>query len=104
MTRQSLIVVFVVLTVALNYGVFRRKMFNSTAQYYMFYDAGATSTTASIVGQYYMFYDAGATSTTASIVGQYYMFYDAGAISTTASIVGQYYLSSTIPMKMYFMP
>ncbi|XP_070201995.1 hypoxia up-regulated protein 1-like isoform X2 [Littorina saxatilis] len=35
--------------VALNYGVFRRKNFNATAQYYMFYDMGATSTTASIV-------------------------------------------------------
>ncbi|XP_035828013.1 hypoxia up-regulated protein 1 [Aplysia californica] len=36
--------------VALNYGVFRRKNFNSTMQYYMFYDMGATSTTATIVG------------------------------------------------------
>ncbi|XP_061188994.1 hypoxia up-regulated protein 1-like isoform X1 [Saccostrea echinata] len=36
--------------VALNYGVFRRKMFNSTTQYYMFYDAGATSTSATIIG------------------------------------------------------
>ncbi|XP_021370536.1 hypoxia up-regulated protein 1-like [Mizuhopecten yessoensis] len=36
--------------VALNYGVFRRKMFNSTMQYYMFYDMGATSTTATVVG------------------------------------------------------
>ncbi|XP_022325239.2 hypoxia up-regulated protein 1-like isoform X1 [Crassostrea virginica] len=36
--------------VALNYGVFRRKMFNSTTQYYMFYDAGATSTSATLVG------------------------------------------------------
>lgn len=42
------------LTVALNYGVFRRKMFNSTTQYYMFYDAGATSTSATLVGQYLM--------------------------------------------------
>ncbi|XP_069115800.1 hypoxia up-regulated protein 1-like isoform X1 [Argopecten irradians] len=36
--------------VALNYGVFRRKNFNSTMQYYMFYDMGATSTTATVVG------------------------------------------------------
>lgn len=36
--------------VALNYGVFRRKEFNGTMQYYMFYDMGATSTTATIVG------------------------------------------------------
>ncbi|XP_071176738.1 hypoxia up-regulated protein 1-like isoform X4 [Mytilus edulis] len=36
--------------VALNYGVFRRKEFNGTVQYYMFYDMGATSTTATIVG------------------------------------------------------
>ncbi|CAL1530056.1 unnamed protein product [Lymnaea stagnalis] len=36
--------------VALNYGVFRRKNFNSTTQYYMFYDMGSTSTTATIVG------------------------------------------------------
>uniref|UniRef100_A0A0B7AHG5 Hypoxia up-regulated protein 1 n=1 Tax=Arion vulgaris TaxID=1028688 RepID=A0A0B7AHG5_9EUPU len=36
--------------VALNYGIFRRKNFNSTTQYYMFYDMGSTSTTATIVG------------------------------------------------------
>ncbi|XP_055866156.1 hypoxia up-regulated protein 1-like isoform X2 [Biomphalaria glabrata] len=36
--------------VALNYGVFRRKNFNATMQYYMFYDMGSTSTTATIVG------------------------------------------------------
>ncbi|KAK7462527.1 hypothetical protein BaRGS_00038437, partial [Batillaria attramentaria] len=35
--------------VALNYGVFRRKNFNTTAQYYMFYDMGATSTVATVV-------------------------------------------------------
>lgn len=35
--------------VALNYGIYRRKDFNETAQYVMFYDMGATSTTASIV-------------------------------------------------------
>lgn len=38
------------LTVALNYGIFRRKDFNETAQYMMFYDMGAASTTATIVG------------------------------------------------------
>ncbi|XP_071111379.1 hypoxia up-regulated protein 1-like isoform X1 [Haliotis cracherodii] len=36
--------------VALNYGVFRRKNFNSTMQYYIFYDMGATSTVATVVG------------------------------------------------------
>lgn len=35
--------------VALNYGVFRRTEFNETAQHIMFYDMGATGTTASIV-------------------------------------------------------
>lgn len=35
--------------VALNYGIFRRKDFNETAQYIMFYDMGAISTTATIV-------------------------------------------------------
>nr|CAD7392844.1 unnamed protein product [Timema cristinae] len=35
--------------VALNYGIFRRKDFNETVQYIMFYDMGATSTTATIV-------------------------------------------------------
>lgn len=35
--------------VALNYGIYRRKDFNETAQYVMFYDMGATSTTATIV-------------------------------------------------------
>lgn len=37
------------IAVALNYGIFRRKDFNETAQYIMFYDMGATSTTATIV-------------------------------------------------------
>ena len=37
--------------VALNYGVFRRKQFNNTMAYIMFYDMGATSTTATIVGK-----------------------------------------------------
>ncbi|XP_013398865.1 hypoxia up-regulated protein 1 isoform X3 [Lingula anatina] len=36
--------------VALNYGVFRRKEFNGTAQHYMFFDMGATSTIVTIVG------------------------------------------------------
>ncbi|XP_025101931.1 LOW QUALITY PROTEIN: hypoxia up-regulated protein 1-like [Pomacea canaliculata] len=35
--------------VALNYGVFRRKNFNSTTQYYAFYDMGTTSTIATVV-------------------------------------------------------
>ncbi|PNF19992.1 Hypoxia up-regulated protein 1 [Cryptotermes secundus] len=35
--------------VALNYGIFRRKDFNETPQYIMFYDMGATSTSAAIV-------------------------------------------------------
>lgn len=35
--------------VGLNYGIFQRKNFNETAQYYMFYDMGASKTTATIV-------------------------------------------------------
>lgn len=35
--------------VGLNYGIFQRKNFNETAQYYMFYDMGASKTTAAIV-------------------------------------------------------
>lgn len=35
---------------ALNYGIFRRKDFNETAQYIMLYDMGASSTSASVVG------------------------------------------------------
>lgn len=35
--------------VGLNYGIFQRKNFNETAQYFMFYDMGASKTTASIV-------------------------------------------------------
>ncbi|MBN3274114.1 HYOU1 protein, partial [Polyodon spathula] len=35
--------------VALNYGVFRRKDINSTAQNVMFYDMGSESTVATIV-------------------------------------------------------
>ena len=34
---------------ALNYGVFRSKHFNKTATYYMFFDVGSGSTTASVV-------------------------------------------------------
>jgi len=37
------------MAVALNYGIFRVKDFNETAQYVMFYDMGATSTTATVV-------------------------------------------------------
>lgn len=37
------------MAVALNYGIFRSKDFNDTAQYIMFYDMGATSATATIV-------------------------------------------------------
>uniref|UniRef100_A0A224XE47 Hypoxia up-regulated protein 1 n=1 Tax=Panstrongylus lignarius TaxID=156445 RepID=A0A224XE47_9HEMI len=36
--------------VALNYGIFRRKDFNESIQYIMFYDMGASSTTATVVG------------------------------------------------------
>lgn len=36
-------------SVALNYGIFRRKDFNETAQYLMFYDMGASSTTATVI-------------------------------------------------------
>lgn len=35
--------------VALNYGVFRRKIFNETAMNYMFFDIGASSTSATVV-------------------------------------------------------
>lgn len=35
--------------VAMNYGIFRRKIFNETAQYVIFYDMGASSTTATLV-------------------------------------------------------
>ena len=34
--------------VALNYGMFRRKEINGTAQYILFFDMGASSTTATI--------------------------------------------------------
>ncbi|XP_058809173.1 hypoxia up-regulated protein 1 isoform X2 [Phymastichus coffea] len=36
--------------VALNYGIFNRKQINDTAHYVMFYDMGASSTTATVVG------------------------------------------------------
>ncbi|XP_012264301.2 hypoxia up-regulated protein 1 isoform X2 [Athalia rosae] len=36
--------------VALNYGIFRRKEINETTQYIMFFDMGASSTTATVVG------------------------------------------------------
>lgn len=35
--------------VALNYGVFRRKIFNETAMNYMFFDIGASATSATVV-------------------------------------------------------
>ncbi|PAA74658.1 hypothetical protein BOX15_Mlig034201g1, partial [Macrostomum lignano] len=35
--------------VALNFGIFRSKSFNKTAQYYMFYDMGSSSTIATVV-------------------------------------------------------
>lgn len=35
--------------VALNYGIFRTKTFNETSQYVIFYDMGASSTTATLV-------------------------------------------------------
>ena len=47
--RTNLIYVKLCVLVALNYGIFRRKDFNESAQYIMFYDMGATSTTATIV-------------------------------------------------------
>ena len=37
---------------ALNYGLFRQASFNTTPQYIMFYDVGALSTTASIIGEW----------------------------------------------------
>jgi len=37
--------------VALNYGVFRHRVFNSTALNYLFFDIGASGTTATIVGE-----------------------------------------------------
>jgi len=37
--------------VALNYGVFRHRVFNSTALNYLFFDIGASGTTATIVGK-----------------------------------------------------
>jgi hypoxia up-regulated 1 len=38
-----------VLLVAINYGIFRRKDFNESAQNVIFYDMGATSTAAVVV-------------------------------------------------------
>ena len=35
--------------VSLNYGMFRRKEINGTAQYLMFYDMGSSQTTATVV-------------------------------------------------------
>lgn len=42
----------VLCTAALNYGLFRQASFNTTPQYIMFYDIGALSTTAAIIGVY----------------------------------------------------
>ena len=36
----------------INYGMFRRKEFNETAQTVLIYDMGATKTTATVYGQY----------------------------------------------------
>ena len=35
--------------VALNYGMFRRKEINATAQHLLFYDMGSSQTTATVV-------------------------------------------------------
>lgn len=43
---------YVYYTVALNYGVFRRNYFNSTATHYVFFDMGAWSSTATVVSKY----------------------------------------------------
>ncbi len=40
--------------VALNYGIFRRKAFNTTAVHYMFYDVGASSTVATVVCEFHV--------------------------------------------------
>lgn len=37
--------------VALNFGLLRFKSFNETPQYYMFFDIGSMSTTATLAGQ-----------------------------------------------------
>jgi len=40
---------FVYFLAALNYGIFRRKDFNETAQYIVLYDMGASSTVATVL-------------------------------------------------------
>lgn len=35
--------------VALNFGIFRRNIFTESAQYFMFFDVGYSSTTATVV-------------------------------------------------------
>ncbi|VEL30941.1 unnamed protein product [Protopolystoma xenopodis] len=42
--------------VALNYGLFRRKFFNQTAQSYMFYDMGSLGLTVTIVCKFHSSY------------------------------------------------
>ncbi|KAI5629230.1 hypoxia up-regulated protein 1 precursor [Silurus asotus] len=93
--------------VALNYGLFRRKDINSTAQNVMFYDMGSSSTTATIVT--YQIVKAKETGTQPQLqirgIGLVFhivlliwqlenygiwgnvMFYDMGSSSTTATIV-----------------
>jgi len=47
-----LVLIFLVSwSAALNYGLFRQSSFNTTSHYVMFYDMGAVSTTATIVGK-----------------------------------------------------
>ena len=45
---------FIYCIVALNFGLYRQSTFNSTPFYVMFYDMGATSTTATIAGKLYV--------------------------------------------------
>ena len=50
--KMSLLHVYHIPAAALNYGLFRQNSFNTTSQYVMFYDMGAVSTTATVVGMY----------------------------------------------------
>lgn len=56
--------------VALNYGIFRRKEINETAQYFVFYDMGALKTSASVIS-YQLIKDKGTreTNPVASVIG-----------------------------------
>ncbi|KAG8234740.1 hypothetical protein J437_LFUL000977, partial [Ladona fulva] len=93
------------MAVALNYGIFRRKDFNETAQYIMFYDMGASSTTATVASyQLVKSKERGFLETNPQVsiivalnygifrrkdfneTAQYIMFYDMGASSTTATV------------------